>query len=645
MWAPIRTSTLLLVLLSVVLAQVAAPAAAAGPATQPAPPELTVADLEPFVDGLVTSQLETHHIPGATVAVVKDGELLFAKGYGHADVANDVPVRANRTLFRVGSVSKLVTYTTVMQGVESGDLDLDADVNSYLDDSPVEVPATYDEPVTLRHLGTHTAGFEDVYEGLFLYDQSAVQPLGEALTDTRPARVRPPGELAAYSNWGAALAGHVVAERADTPFDEYVEASVLDPLGMDRSTFRQPVPGDLADDLAIGYRYRDGAFVAGRFEYVGTPPAGSMSATATDMGRFMLAHLGEGSFDGGRILEPATVRQMHSRQFTHDDRLNGMAYGFVEQDRNGVRAIGHGGATELFYTQLLLLPGEEVGVFVSYNAPGGGAAGNAFLEAFLDRYYPGESPSAVSPSAGAADRTAALAGEFRATRVPYTSWWKFAAMAQTVEVVPLADGELLLRSAAATQFGFGATRWVELEPNVYREVDGDGLLVFRDSDDGMVLFLDRNPAAAFQQLPVHETAGTTLVVALGSLALFSLSVLGWGLLAAYRWRIDQPPWSRRTWAARGLVGLLVVLLLVLLAALNVAASAPFAVMAGEHPFVDAALAVPYLVVPVVLAIVGIAALAWRQSEWGLGTRVHYTGLALAGLVVLWELSYWNFLPV
>jgi hypothetical protein len=363
------------------------------------------------------------------------------------------------------------------------------------------------------------------------------------------------------------------------------------------------------------------------------------------MSRFMLAHLGEGSHDGARILDPATAREMHSRQFTHDDRLNGMAYGFVEQDRNGVRAIGHGGATELFHTQLLLLPEEEVGVFVSYNAPGGGAAGVAFLEAFLDRYYPGEEPPSVSPSAGAADRTAALAGEYRSTRVPHTSWWKFAAMVQTVEVVPLGDGELLLRSAAGAQFGFGATRWVEREPNVYQEVDGPGMLVFRDSGDGMALFLDRNPTSAFQRLPGHVTAGTTMLVALGSVALFLGSVLVWGLLAAYRWRTDQPPWARRTWAARGLVGLLGVLLLVLLAGLGVVAGDPYTVMAGERPFVDAALAVPYLVVPVVLAVAGLAVLAWRDREWGLGIRVHYTALALAGLVVLWELSYWNFRPV
>jgi CubicO group peptidase (beta-lactamase class C family) len=640
---PSRGPVLLLVLLAVVLAPVAGPVAATGATGQAAPPDLTATDLESFVDGMMASGLESHRIPGATVAVVSDGELLFAKGYGQADVDAGTPVVANRTLFRVGSVSKLVTYTAVMQGVESGRLDLEADVNDYLGDSPVTVPEGYDEPVTLRHLGTHTAGFEDVYEDLFLHDAADVQPLGEALAATRPARVRPPGELAAYSNWGAALAGHVVAERADTSFEAYAEANVFEPLGMERSTFRQPVPDPLAADLAHGYDYRDGAYEAGPFVHVGTPPAGSMSATATDMGRFMLAHLGDGSHDGGRILDPGTVRTMQSRQFTHDPRLNGMAYGFVEQDRNGVRVVGHSGATERFHTQLILLPERDVGLFVSYNAPGGAAAGSTFVDAFLDRYFPGGEPPAVTPSAGAADRTAALAGEYRATRVPYTSWWKFASLTQTVQVVPVGDGELLLQSAAAAQFGQGATRWVELEPNVYREVGGEGLLVF--DPDGATLFLDRNPTTAFQRVPWYATSGTTLLVAGGGLVLFLSAVLVWGLLAAYRWRTDRPSWSRRTWTARGAVALLTLLLLVLLAGLNAVAADPFGVMADRPPLVSLALAMPYLVVPTVLALVGFAALAWRDRDWGLGTRLHYTLLALAGLVVLWELSYWNFLPV
>lgn len=636
------TPALVVVILAVVVAQAATGAAAITLQTQThdlSDPE----ELESFVDGTMASHMESHHIPGATVAVVKDGELFFAKGYGYADVEERTPVRANRTLFRVGSVSKLVTFTTVMQGVESGDLDLEADVNGYLEDSPLTIPDTYEDPVTLRHLGTHTAGFEDRYEGLFYYDESDLRPLGEALADNRPARVRPPGEYAAYSNWGAALAGHVVAEQAGTSFDEYVEANVFDPLGMERSTFRQPVPSRLEGDLAIGYRYRNGAFEAGRFEYVGIPPAGSMSATATDMSRFMLAHLGSGAHDGARILNTTTARTMHGQQFAHDSRLNGMAYGFVEQDQNGERVIAHGGATELFHTQLVLLPEHDVGLFVSYNAPGGGIAGTQFVEAFLDRYYPGEEVTLTTPD-GAAERAASLTGEYRSTRVPYTTWWKFAALQQVVQVQATPQGDLVTSLPGGAQFGIGPTRWVEVEPMVYREAGGDDTLVFREDGEGQLrAFFGSNPAAAYERLAWYETSNATLLAVVGSLLLFLSAGLLWLVLASYRWRTGQQPWSHRTWAARGLVAGLGVLLLVFLGGLASVASDPYSVFAGESGLVQVTLLVPYVVLLLTLGVVGFAVLSWRTREWSVPSRLHYTLLAIVALLVVWEFVYWRFI--
>ncbi|KYH26981.1 beta-lactamase/D-alanine carboxypeptidase [Halalkalicoccus paucihalophilus] len=231
-----------------------------------------------------------------------------------------------------------------MQGVERGELDLGTDVNDYL--AEVTIPEAYGEPVTLEHLDTHTPGFEERYRGTFVESPEDLRPLGETLADERPARVRPPGELASYSNYGAALAGHIVAEQAGTTFEEYVRENVFEPLDMERSTFAQPVP-DGVGEVSKGYRYRNGEFVEGEFEYVGIPPAGSMSASATDMARFMLAHLNDGAFDGGRILESETVEAMHRRRFAHDERVDGICYGFYETSHGEERAIGHGGDTQL----------------------------------------------------------------------------------------------------------------------------------------------------------------------------------------------------------------------------------------------------------------------------------------------------------
>src|ERR687889_2070987 len=118
------------------------------------------AELEAFLDEELGKEMQKHHIAGAAVSVVKDGELFFAKGYGEADVEKGIPVDPKQTIFHVGSVGKLFTWTAVMQLVEEGRLDLDADINTYLD---FRIPDTYPHPITLKHLLTHTAGFEDRY--------------------------------------------------------------------------------------------------------------------------------------------------------------------------------------------------------------------------------------------------------------------------------------------------------------------------------------------------------------------------------------------------------------------------------------------------------------------------------------------------
>ena len=176
-----------------------------------------------------------------------------------------------------------------MQLAEQGKVDLHADVNTYL--KTFHLPATYREPITLAHLLTHTAGFEDRGTGTYARTTSDLEPLGQWLAEHIPARVRPPGELTAYSNYGAVLAGYIVEQVSGLPYAQYVEQHLFQPLGMRSSTFRQPVPVDLAAALSQGYTYTNGEYRPEPFEAVQVAPAGSMSATATDIAHFMLAHL------------------------------------------------------------------------------------------------------------------------------------------------------------------------------------------------------------------------------------------------------------------------------------------------------------------------------------------------------------------
>jgi CubicO group peptidase (beta-lactamase class C family) len=245
----------------------------------------------------MTANLRDKHVAGATVAVVKDGALFFAKGYGYADVEQRKPVDPERTLFRLGSTSKLFTWTAVMQLVEDGKLDLDADVNRYLD---FKIPATYPEPITLRHIMTHTAGFEEDLRDLIAKDSAHMVPLGRWLETHMPERVRPPGNYASYSNYATALAGYVVERVSGLSWDDYIERRILGPLGMNRTTGRQPLPPQFREDMSHGYSFSRGQFEPKEWEIImGAAPAGSISASATDMATFMLAHLGNGAVETG----------------------------------------------------------------------------------------------------------------------------------------------------------------------------------------------------------------------------------------------------------------------------------------------------------------------------------------------------------
>jgi CubicO group peptidase (beta-lactamase class C family) len=487
-------------------------------------------ELESFLDGVVTTQLVAYHIPGATVAVVKDSQILLAKGYGSADAAKGTPVRADTTTFRVGSVSKLFTWTAVMQLKEQGKLDLNADVNRYL--KTFQIPDTYPgHPITLAHLLTHTAGFEDRGMGTGMRPDD-VQPLGAWLAHNIPARVRAPGLLTAYSNFGAALAGYIVERVSGQPFETYIEQHILQPLGMNHSTFRQPVPAALGASVAQGYAFEGGSYAARPFELVAPGPAGAMSATATDMANFMIAHLQEGRFGDTRILQEATARDMHTQHFTNDPRVPGFDYGFCESRVDGQRIIGHLGDTQLFHSELALLPEHNVGLFVAVNSIDGESAPAALMQALVGHYYGGGStalPTTALP--GYADRAATMAGSYWPTRHSYTTLQKFSMLFATLSVTPTGNGHLSISPG----IGSPTLDVVEVAPWVFRQVRPQdfwldlGTIVFQTDASGSAtsVLMGNVPMMAWQRIAWYETPGFHFLVILICLLLFLAALIVW----------------------------------------------------------------------------------------------------------------------
>src|ERR1700761_4449077 len=323
---------------------------------------LDQADLAAWLDGFVPYAIKGGDIAGGVVTVVKDGEVIFAKGYGYSDLAAHRPVDPERTLFRPGSVSKLFTWTAVMQLVEQGKLDLDRNVNDYLD---FRIPDRPEGPITLRHIMTHTAGFEEKIKSLIVEDPKLLAPLANYVRDGIPKRIFPAGSTPAYSNYATALAGYLVQKVSGQTFDDYLDNNIFKPLGMTHASFRQPLPAALAADMSPGYKVASEPAKA--YEIVVAGPAGSLAASGVDMAKFMIAHLQDGEFHGTRILQAATAQQMHTSPTTMIVPLNRMMLGFYEQNYNGHRVISHGGDTEWMHSYLHLFLDDHVGLFMSFN--------------------------------------------------------------------------------------------------------------------------------------------------------------------------------------------------------------------------------------------------------------------------------------
>jgi CubicO group peptidase (beta-lactamase class C family) len=490
------------------------------PTAEPAKPhEMTAADVEAFLDGLLPLQIQRDDIAGVTVSVVKDGKLLFAKGYGYADVAKKKPVSPQDTLFRPGSISKLFTWTSIMQLYEQGKLDLDRDVNEYLD---YKIPDAFGKTITLKNIMTHTPGFEEQIKDLFTTGSSKPN-LGQYLKTHIPARIYPPGTVPAYSNYATAVAGYIVERVSGQPFEEYVEEHILKPLKMIHSTFRQPLPTELAPLMSGGYRLGSGD--AEPFEVINPYPAGSLSSSATDMAQFMIAHLQDGQLGDARILKPETARLMHSRMFALDDNANAMCYGFYEESRNGQRIIGHGGDTIYFHSDLHLLLEQKVGFFVSYNSAGrGDSPGRLNLwEHFLDRYYP-HTPSAPTSATAKNDANAA-AGTYILSRRSEHSFLKTASLLSQFTVSPVADGDIEVPQL--TGANGKPKRWQAVAPMTFLERDGQDKLIFKPDQNGQMQMVLPYPFFVGQRAGRLQN-GKLLLTVLGiSLAIMLLTLLLW----------------------------------------------------------------------------------------------------------------------
>jgi len=595
-----------------------------------------VAGLTAFIDGMMKVHMDNFKIPGAVISIVKDGELLLAKGYGHSNIEEGQLTNPETDLFRIASTTKLFTWTAVMQLVEQGKIDLDADVNTYL--KTVKIPKTYKEPITMRHLLTHTAGFEEGGVGYQITTDPRKLPvsISETLAKHMPARVRPPGEMSSYSNYGAALAGLIVEEVSGTSYNDYIQKNIFDQLDMKYASIQEPVPASLERYAVPGYAMENGEYVAQAPTFEGGfRPAGSAAVSAIDMAHFMIAHLQNGRYGEKQILKPETALLMHAPAFQFHKGLPAIDLGFYELNMNGPRVISHGGADLQFNTELYLVPDKQLGIFVSYNGGEGALAADGLAKAFLARYYPVGGTSQPPIATELENTVQKYAGAYQFTRRNHTDIDKFYSFMSKISI-EASEGRLLLGSGAEQQV------YAPIGPDLFQQVGGSALIGFRTDESGKVthMLLDFLPTMPLERTPLLDRTTFWLPLLGISAVLFITLLLGF----LYRRReISAMPVVQK-WAVRLSAATAVWALATCAATLVVVMNMDLLVRLSRITLsLNLFLYMPILLVGLTLAMIVMSVLAWKNKYWTVLKRVHFTLVALSAGILSLFFYYWNLL--
>jgi CubicO group peptidase (beta-lactamase class C family) len=468
-------------------------------------------DLESFLDGLVPLQMERSDVAGATVLVMKDGKELLKKGYGYTDITKKTPVDPDTSMFRLASISKLFTWVSVMQLSEQGRLDIDADVNNYLD---FKIAPAFGKPITLRNLMTHTGGFEEVVHDIIFVDTKRAHSLRDFMIQNQPRRMYPPGEIPAYSNYGVGLAGYIVERVAAEPFEQYVSEHIFLPLGMKHSSFNEPMTAELAPYVSDGYRATTEKPAIG-FEIFNPAPAGGISSAAGDMEKFALALLNGGELDGHRILRTETRDAMWTRQFGTSDSLPPQCMGFYQTWRNNLHFIGHDGDLLAFHSMFLLEPAQKLVIFVSYNSAGSAGRNRAeLLDGFADRYFPAYTPPAFQTIP--ADQLKDIAGNFQSTRRADST--KLAIGNPAGQSVFSVDKDGVLTIDTAKDLRGHTRKWKPIGKDLWQaEGEQARLFAIRDSSGRIVRIAVNFPGVQLQRVPWYENKSFVGICAVLSL--------------------------------------------------------------------------------------------------------------------------------
>jgi len=605
------------------------------------------------IDDIMKEKVSDEHIPNAVVTIVHKGEVIFQEGYGFSDLEAETTIDPETSLFRIGSTSKLFTWTAVMQLVEQGKLDLDTDINEYLD---FEIPAQIyksnnanPSPITLRHLMTHTPGFEDYSDEIFTLIEDEHLSLEDYVKNLLPERVFPAGEVIAYSNYGTALAGYIVEQVSGQPFPEYIQQHIYTPLKMNNSSFHQPLPENLEQHMVNPYRYVDGEFMKADFEFM-PGAAGGMSTSASDMVKFMMAFLQDGKYGDKQILQRETVEQMMTQQFSHHPNLDGMTLGFMERTTNGRRVLMHAGSTMIFDTGLYLLPDEEMGILLSYSGNNYTTHVDVFKE-IMDQLFSIPELNHKKPSVDAKERANSYKGEYHQNRRSFTTDAKFISLMMGMMHVDVdKEGYLLVNHAGET------SRFVETDLGVYeniqnvKQIDPFGTfstIVFGKDPHGNTLLMTDGPMS-YSKAPWYSTSGITFLTLITLIVFMIGTLIYWGIKGIFNLKKrSYLPQEKLSKITKGLAVFYSSLIVVFVVEL---------ILNGEFDPVYGLPKIDFMEIPswfiifdilfyvmVLNGVVLVFFIGWClwKKYWKIPTRIHFVVLMLAAIILNGIFYYWN----
>jgi CubicO group peptidase (beta-lactamase class C family) len=606
---------------------------------------LEASDLESFFDGIVPLQLERSDVAGASVMVMQNGQVLLRKGYGYADLKSKKPVDPTATIFRLASISKLFTWVSVMQLVEQGKLDLDTDVNRYLD---FQIRPAFSQPVTLRILMTHTGGFEEVIRDVIVTDPKQAVTLRDFLIRNQPQRLFAPGTIPAYSNYGVGIAGYVVQRVSGQPFEQYVEQHIFLPLKMEHSTFYQPPPTLLRRLPSEGYPTDTEKPPIG-FEIFNPVPAGGVSSTAADMGRFGQSLLNGGELDGDRILKPETLQAMWTPQFRSNGQMPPLCMGFYETWRNGLHWIGHEGDLVAFHSLFMLEPANKLMLFISYNSAGGGDKTRPeIINMFTDRYFPGQAKQSFVSLPR--NELTAIEGAYRPTRREDSTRLKLFSLFQ--QRVARVDKMGVLHLSNLKDLRDHPIKWKPIGRDLWQEMDGQQrVFAIRDQTNRIVRLAYDFPGVQAQRVPWYERKRPILTAVVGALLVLLAVILAPVVRQARRMFLGHRPmpspqpgtqWLPRTTQLAALVWV------ILFAALGTG----LITLGGDDAMPPTSAWDKYFVLMnfvtvfalgLSLFVIFSAMRTWGRVKLRQITRVKYAVVAIACVYLSWFALHWHLL--